>query len=391
MRAGPVLLLVVGCSGAPLVPLGDDSGTPADSGHPGDDAGMMMPSDAGHDAGTLPFDAGTPDAGMKPDAGMPPMDAGHPPADAGMWMMTPPAMPVYSGGTCPAWPTSGPEVQYNDGGTVTTVTGFMTHGASREFKLVVPRNYDPSKAYPLFLAYHWLNASAGSIVTDGELPTATEQMDFIAVAPEHKKDASGNKVYQFNWPFVEGTLDPNSPAAAEEVGFMEDLIACVSQSHHIDPMRIHVFGASAGALWSVYVMTHDEGNRFASVLSISGGLAKDTVLGAFDMQYHALPDKYPALVLWGGPTDTFLVINFADSSMKYRDALVADDHFVVTCTHMSGHALPPIDHPADGGTFLHPLYQFLLDHPYGLPPQTSPWQQTGMPADMPTWCQIVTP
>jgi hypothetical protein len=110
----------------------------------------------------------------------------------------------------------------------------------------------------------------------------------------------------------------------------------------------------------------------------------------FNMTYTPQTNKFPALVLWGGPTDMF-ILDFAAASMKLRDALAGDNHFVVTCTHMSGHGLPPIPPPPDGGTFLAPMYEFLMDHPYGLPPKTSPYQQTGLPSDYPSWCQIFTP
>ena len=77
--------------------------------------------------------------------------------------------------------------------------------------------------------------------------------------------------------------------------------------------------------------------------------------------------------------------------MRYRDALIADHHFVVTCTHTAGHAMPPIPEPTDGTTRFKPLWEFMLAHPYGLPAGTSPWQKTGLPADMPSWCEIATP
>ena len=40
---------------------------------------------------------------------------------------------------------------------------------------------------------------------------------------------------------------------------------------------------------------------------------------------------------------------------------VADNHFVVACTHMSGHGVPPIPAPPNGGTRFHMLWEFMLD------------------------------
>ena len=106
------------------------------------------------------------------------------------------------------------------------------------------------------------------------------------------------------------------------------------------------------------------------------------------MDYVAQPNKFPALVLWGGPTD-FLGVDFQKASMAYRDALRKDGHFVLQCVHTAGHAMPPVDEPTDGGTKFAMLWQFMLDHPYGLPPGTSPYKSSGTPSVFPSWCSLV--
>ncbi len=382
-RLVPVLLLL-GCGARVDVV---DSGTMQQE----QDSGTMLVEDSG----TVVLDSGVPDSGTTdiidsgvPDAGA--VDSGVPDAGTTTTMDAgppqPPPFPTYSNGACPSsWGTN---VQIVDGGTVTTVQNFMSGTTPREFKLIVPRDYDPSRAYPLIFTWHWLNASASSFVREGELSIATEQLDFIAVAPEAKRKSNGDKQYTFNWPFVEGTTNANSPEAAEELRFFDDLLACVSQSHNIDRRRVHAMGVSAGGLWATYLMGTSRAAHFASFLIISGGLGRDP-LGFFDMMYRPVPNKFPALVLWGGPSD-FLGLDFNAASIRLKDALIADNHFVTTCTHNAGHAMPPIPQPAMGTKF-RPLYQFLMDHPFGLPPRTSPWQQSGMPTDMPTWCAIATP
>jgi hypothetical protein len=105
------------------------------------------------------------------------------------------------------------------------------------------------------------------------------------------------------------------------------------------------------------------------------------------MNYAPQPNKFPALVLWGGTSD-WLVVDFNAASQKYRDALRKDGHFVMECTHDAGHAMPPVDPPPDGGTRFEMLWQFMLDHPYSLPSGTSPYQTTGLPPWFPKWCSI---
>jgi poly(3-hydroxybutyrate) depolymerase len=112
--------------------------------------------------------------------------------------------------------------------------------------------------------YHWLNASANSVIRDAELTSAIEQYQFIAVVPENLMNGS-TKAYQFDWPFVE------TPAAPKELTFFEDLLACVGQQFSVDLARVHVFGASAGGLWTTYLSTTPQVARVASVFTISGG------------------------------------------------------------------------------------------------------------------------
>jgi hypothetical protein len=206
-------------------------------------------------------------------------------------------------------------------------------------------------------------------------------MKFLAIVPEELQDASGKKTYQMDWPFVE------TWGAAAEQTFVTDLLACVSTQYKVDPARVYGIGVSAGALWATYLSTTPTVKHFAAIESLSGGLGADPV-GVWKMDYRAQPNKFPALVLWGGSSD-FLGVDFQKASQSYRDALRKDDHFVVQCVHNAGHAIPPVPAPTNGDTKFHMLWQFMLDHPYGLPPGTSPYKGKPLPSVFPSWCSIV--
>ena len=100
--------------------------------------------------------------------------------------------------------------------------------------------------------------------------------------------------------------------------------------------------------------------------------------------------KLPALILWGGPTDNF-VINFEGLSLELERSLQQDGHFVVECIHNCGHGVPPPD-PGTGTNAiegaLNSIVQFALDHPYWLGPGESPWNATGLPPGTPSFCGI---
>lgn len=342
----------------------NDAGTSADAGS-GPDASSADAGD-GSDAGSA-IDAGG-DAG-RPDAGLPRTDAGSQPWDGGL--TPPPLLPMYSG-TCPTLVSSHLAAMSRN-------TGFTSRGDAREFLLLVPQSYSATKRYPVVFGYHWLNSSANSVVRDAELESAINQFDFIAVVPENL-ETGGRKAYQFDWPFVETMFAP------KELGFFEDVLACVGQQFSVDPARIHVFGASAGGLWTAYLSTTPAVNRVASVLSISGGLGQESLTNLWRIEWMPQQNKFPALVVWGGAAD-FFILNFDQASRRYRDALRADGHFVTQCVHSSGHGIPPFAAPTDGGTRFPMFWEFFRDHPFGLPPNTSPW--TRLPPSFPSVCSVV--
>lgn len=370
-------------------------------------ADTLRPSESTPDSGAAPAadatqaanepDAATPDSGVStppPDAGVISGDAAAPapdataPADAGRTRdagmfadagtrttTTPLPLPSYSGGACPA-------LTFGATSSTSVNVGFTSGGAARSFRLLVPRNYDGARAWPLMFAWHWLNASSGSFVRDGELESAVEQMGFIIALPDKKLKANGDKEYLFDWPFVE------TNHAEEELVFTEDLLACISRQFTIDRTRVYAVGVSAGGLWVTYMAMTPRVGYFAAVESLSGGLGD--VAGVWHIDYAPQPNKFPAVVLWGGPRD-WLGVNFERASMRLRDALLADGHFVVSCTHTAGHAVPPIMAPPGGGTRFYSLWRFMLDHPFGTPPGTSPYQASGLPPEFPSWCEIAGP
>jgi len=230
--------------------------------------------------------------------------------------------------------------------------------------------------------WHWLNASSSSFVREGELESAAEELEMLVVLPDDRENDSGDSVFLFDWPFDPSTTDADR---LQELTFFDDLLACVCEQYNVDRRQIHGVGVSAGALWLTYLSTTDRVNHLATVVSLSGGLASVSI---WTMEFVPQEHKFPALVLWGGPLDIFPPISFQRASHRYRDALQDDGHFVLTCTHRSGHAMPPIDPPPDGGTRFRFLWQFMFDHPYGLAPGESPYRSAGLPTGSPDWCEI---
>ncbi|MCB9544761.1 MAG: hypothetical protein H6706_02565 [Myxococcales bacterium] len=349
-------------AGAPL----PDAALPAPDAAeaPSEDPDAAAPADAAHP--DAPADAGL-DAAVVDDVDAAPADD-PPPGPARSPL---PPIPVYSHGECPA---------LVGGSTADTavVDGFATGDQVRSFRLMVPPGYDGSRPLPVIFAWHWLNASSASFVREAELESAVEELDFIAVLPDALRNANGDKAYFLSWPFAEVW------GVEGELRFFDDLLACVNDQLNVDRDRVYGIGVSAGGLWLTSLAMTDRAEHFASIEVLSGGLGD--MLGVWRMEYAPQPNKYPALVVWGGPTD-WLALSFHDASMRLRDALVADDHFVVECTHDAGHGVPPVE-PSEEHTKFRFLWSFMFDHPRSLPVGASPYLADGLPDFFPPWCRL---
>jgi len=257
----------------------------------------------------------------------------------------------------------------------------------RQFRLIVPNNYDGSEPWPLMISYHWINASGASFIREGEIETAAEEMEMLVLAIDSlQKPGTQDREYLLDWPFGWGVQQWQRDM---ELTAFDDLLTCISEQYNVDPCRVYGVGVSAGGLWISYLSTTDRAEYLASVASLSGGLGEVEVFGeiVWNQEYAPQPNKFPTLVLWGGSLDMF-IINFEKASTRYATALLDDNHFVFTCVHSSGHGVPPIEHPCPDPTQctrFRAIWTFFKDHHYGLPPGWSPYLENGIPSDMPDW------
>ena len=272
----------------------------------------------------------------------------------------PPPPPAYSQGTCPALSAG---VNQIDSGLDT-----------RELILVLPTATAPGETFPVLFMWHWLGGSASSFLNKGEVQAAVDEQRFIAVIPE----AKDSPLNFFKWPFA--ITDPDV-RVQEELTFFDDMFACVSQQYPVDLACVSSVGVSAGALWTDQLVGH-RGQYLASALSLSGGTG-GAVIKPWTQPSHPLP----MLVLWGGPSDSCIAVNFESTSHDLETHLSAGGHFFIECIHDCGHGEPPLE-PPPGSSKYAGLWGFFLDHPYWLEAGQSPYLSGGLPASMPDWCGI---
>ncbi len=268
----------------------------------------------------------------------------------------PPPLPVYPG-TCPT--------------IVPGANTIVSSGNDRQFLFVAPTDWQPGERLPVIFLWHWLGGDANGFLEKGDVQFAADTYRFFAVIPEKKGDLP------FVWPYA--VTDPDA-RIDEEARFFDDMLACVAEQYDVQPACISSVGVSAGALWTGQLASV-RGQYLSSFLSLSGGTG-----GPFVKPWKGSPHAMPALVLWGGPDDTCIVINFQETSLDLEQNLTADGHALVECIHNCGHGVPPIE--VDGApTPFAMLWQFVLDHPYWLPDGVTPYA-SGLPPEVPEFCAV---
>jgi predicted esterase len=235
---------------------------------------------------------------------------------------------------------------------------FTADGISRDALVWI----DPAKAAeldgPLVFFWHGAggNPSEASYALGSALGEITS-MGGVVVAPYHDPASS-----ILPWYLCLGGTDETDLRIADEV------LACAIQTIGVDMRRIHSVGFSAGAMNTEQFAARRSG-YLASVVAYSGAR-----LGVVEEQDPS--NKYPAMLLHGGPND-MVVVNFEDAQEKYHDDLTAEGHFSFLCNHGKGHTVP-----ADARAS---AWQFLQDHPFGATPEP---YAGGLPAGFPSYCSL---
>jgi predicted esterase len=201
----------------------------------------------------------------------------------------------------------------------------------------------------------------------------------MAIIPEGRTSDQG---VPFRWPF---SIIDTQQVFDEEFAFHDDLLACAAEQFNIDKECVSAMGVSAGAMFSAQLAGR-HGDHLASFISLSGAVGGDLVQGWTPPQNHM-----PALVLWGGPDDFCLGVDFNEGSINLEGELASEGHFTMECIHNCTHATPPFE-PADPSLPTYAVtWEFFLDHPYWLEDGESPYLQypTGqLPPAWPQWCAI---
>lgn len=268
---------------------------------------------------------------------------------------SPPPPPAFAG-TCPTIK------RYDAAAGGDPVNHIQSVSGDRTFYVVAPDNPCPDEKFPLIFLWHWIGGSGKdwlSFVTQD----LVNEYRFVAVMADGTRQP-------FKWAFT--VLD--ALVVEQDLKLFDDLFACITQQYDINLGCVTSLGVSAGGLFNSQVI-QSRGKWLSSAIVISGGT------GAVVLPWVGSQHKMPVIAFWGGPKDNLAGFSF-DVLMKDMEAgLQRDGHYFIECVHDCGHAPPLLMPPAGGKSPLAPLFEFLLNHPYGLPDGAGM-----MPADIPPFC-----
>lgn len=157
----------------------------------------------------------------------------------------------------------------------------------------------------------------------------------------------------------------------EDFAVADEVLACAVEQGVIDTRRIHATGFSAGGLQAT-AMSYARSRYLASVVTLSGGVI---ILTSTTSQDSA--NKFAAMIVHGGTTDSVGGVSFKSASETYRSDLQGEGHFAFLCNHDMGHTVPT--------DIISPMWQFFQDHRYKATP--SPYA-AALPGSFPGYCGL---
>jgi predicted peptidase len=219
-------------------------------------------------------------------------------------------------------------------------TGFLDRavtvdGIEYRYAVYVPRDWSPTKHWPVILALH----GGGTYGTNGLWPTEGALAKAIRIYPDR---FPAIVVFPHGHPDGKGWQGPNGNAALDE------LSAAIAEFHG-DPSRLYLTGASAGGNGAWWLAYHHP-DRFAAALIVCGWVTRFTGRQS-GIDYPPIAaststDAYAAVAKGVGDLPVWLVHGDADKTVSVEEsrhmfaALKANGNDV----HLI--ELPGVDHPA---------------------------------------------
>ena len=192
-------------------------------------------------------------------------------------------------------------------------------GATLPYRLLVPENYSPEKAYPLVLFLHGAGErgsnNTAQLVHGTKLyldPANRAKFPCFVVAPQCP---AGQRWVDMEWSGDKGT-QPSEPSAAMQL--VLGILHQTQKDFSLDPARIHVTGLSMGGYGTWDLITRYP-ERFASGAPICGGGDATVAAKAAKVPIWAFHSDDDAVVKVVRSRDMIGAIRTAGGSPKYTE------------------------------------------------------------------------
>lgn len=146
-------------------------------------------------------------------------------------------------------------------------------GLTREYVVHAPPTSGDATPRPLVIVLHGSGGNGASALQVYGWIAKAEAEHFVVAAPDAVpiRNPSGHASFLFN-PRIWNAGDPNDHrSSADDVGFIDHVIADVTRRYAIDPRRIYVTGFSSGASMT-WRYGAERSTRLAAIAPVSGHL-----------------------------------------------------------------------------------------------------------------------
>lgn len=165
----------------------------------------------------------------------------------------------------------------------------------REYLLYIPNSYDGTSDIPLLFNFHGFGGEASEYMNYADMRSLAESENFILVYPQ------GSLIEGYShW---NAALDsPDNKSDADDLGFIEALIAKLSSDYMIDLERIYACGYSNGGMFS-YALACYKSDLIAAVGSVSGAMLDIDCTTSHPMPVIIIHGTSDSVLLYKGSSD----------------------------------------------------------------------------------------
>jgi polyhydroxybutyrate depolymerase len=200
--------------------------------------------------------------------------------------------------------------------------------AGRTARLVLPRAYDGTTAFPLVVLLHGYSTTSGAQDLYWGLSRLARREGFYLLLPDGTVDSMGN---QF-WNATDSCCDFDG-TGIDDVAYLDGLLDEVVASRPVDEARVYFAGHSNGGYMS-YRMACERAGRIAAIASLAGSSFVD------EMDCHA-SEPVSVLQIHGDMDDT--VAYDGDASAPGAEELVTRWATRAGCDTTMPETLAPFD------------------------------------------------